>query len=170
MQSRYRCNCKCQQWLYSGALAHCNYQQATMRAASRVFGNARGVMFRAPMLPQWASIHNISANAQTSVQPQSIAGLGQLRSIFDQHLTQAEAIVQGLFENILLFAVPKKKVTRARKRTRNANKFPKNLENVVQCPHCETQKLIHHVVEVPHDHLEDCPDCHFKNWLVFKKE
>jgi ribosomal protein L32 len=89
---------------------------------------------------------------------------------YQQTVAQASDFVESLIQNILLFAVPKSKVSHSKKRMRSASKGLKNLKNIQQCPSCGTQKLQHHVVEVPADHLENCPDCIFKRWLVFRKD
>lgn len=44
---------------------------------------------------------------------------------------------------MLLRAVPKKKVTHARKRIRSLTKGLKNLTNIIRCPICSGPKLTH---------------------------
>jgi large subunit ribosomal protein L32 len=83
-------------------------------------------------------------------------------------MAQAESFIDELIGSVMWFAVPKRKTSHSKKRMRSASKGLKNLKNIAQCGVCGIQKLRHHVVEVPEDHLEDHPDCKFKRWLVLK--
>ena len=60
-----------------------------------------------------------------------------------------------------LFAAPKKKTPRMRKRFRNYAKQLKPLKNIVKCNQCGNGKLLHHL----------CPFCHpFIRWIGGKDE
>lgn len=48
-------------------------------------------------------------------------------------------------DSILNFAVPKKKVSKARKRTRLASYQIENLKNIRECPKCGGNRLLHHL-------------------------
>jgi large subunit ribosomal protein L32 len=48
-------------------------------------------------------------------------------------------------QDSFLLAVPKQKVTHARKRERMATKWPQNIQNIVRCHTCGSPKFMHHI-------------------------
>ncbi len=64
-------------------------------------------------------------------------------------------------DSIWLFAVPKRRVTRAKKRIRKTHKYIKKKTNITTCPKCGNAKLMHHL----------CPFCFpFNAWVRSKGE
>ena len=57
----------------------------------------------------------------------------------------AQGESDALQDDGVVLAVPKKRVTRSRKRIRNAGKFPKPRTNLTPCPACGNIKMHHHL-------------------------
>mmetsp|Transcript_21647 Transcript_21647/g.42516 ORF Transcript_21647/g.42516 Transcript_21647/m.42516 type:complete len:179 (-) Transcript_21647:1022-1558(-) len=96
-------------------------------------------------------------------QPQSsdAAGIAGIAARAERAAADAVAALESLWQDGILFAVPKHRVTRSKKRIRQHNKYVKRTAAFATCATCGEKHLPHHL----------CPFCFpFNNYLLKKDE
>jgi large subunit ribosomal protein L32 len=86
------------------------------------------------LLPVRSNIYNMAAVCSAFTGSM----LCNVRSVLTAICSQTSYLADSL-----LLAVPKQKVTHARKRERMTSKWLKNVQNIVRCPQCGNAKAMH---------------------------